>query len=128
MLKSAKTKHHNQKGFSLVETLVALMVLSAGLVAIMQAFSQSAAAWRIGQERMHAQQILREIIVLAQTSDPIDVETEEHTRNGWSWTYRIDRVAEKLDEIEVIVESPNSNLYKIHLMRFSSELDLSNER
>jgi prepilin-type N-terminal cleavage/methylation domain-containing protein len=128
MLKSAKNKRHHQKGFSLVETLVALLVLSGGLVAIMQAFSQSATAWRIGQERMHAQQMLREIIVLAQTSDPIDVETEGHTRNGWSWTYRVEPVAEKLDEIQVVVEAPNSNLYKVQLMRFSSELDLSNER
>lgn len=128
MLKSAKNKHQNQKGFSLVETLVALMVLSGGLVAIMQAFSQSATAWRIGQERMHAQQILREIIVLAQTSDPIDDQTEGHTKNGWSWTYRVEPVAEKLDEIQVVVEAPNSNLYKVRLMRFSSELDLSNER
>lgn len=128
MLKSAKKKHHSQKGFSLVETLVALMVLSGGLVAIMQAFSQSATAWRIGQERMHAQQILREIIVLAQTSDPIDDETEGHTRNGWSWAYRVERAAEKLDEIQVVVEAPNANLYKVQLMRFSSELDSSNER
>ena len=128
MLKSAKTKHHSQKGFSLVETLVALMVLSGGLVAIMQAFSQSATAWGIGQERMHAQQILREIIVLAQTSDPINGEIEGHTRNGWFWTYRVEPVAEKLDEIQVVIEAPNSNLYRVQVMRFPSELDLSNER
>lgn len=114
---------NKQAGFSLLETLIALLLLSAGLVAIMQAFAHSAEAWREGQEKMRVQEVLREIVTQSQTSGRLDTQVEGETAESWSWTYEVERISDGHNEIRVSVKTSDSNEYEIRFIKFAGELD-----
>jgi type II secretion system protein I len=82
----------NRSGFTLIEVLVAVTILSIGVVAIMQAFSVSLDALRRSHDVVRASDVMREQLaeaemtaILGQKLDPVYQGRETAPEGGMVW-------------------------------------------
>ena len=82
-----------QNGFTLMETLVAMMILSIALVVILQQFSAALNAGHISESHTravwHAKEKMDELLLYETLSEDIQ---EGDFGDGYRWRYRIEQV------------------------------------
>ncbi len=107
-------KMHGQRGFTLIETLVAMMILATALVMVLQLFSGAlGSSWISGEYTraiFHAQEKMNEILLEKQLADS---ERQGDFGDGFRWkavTLWIDPNADITDETKK-VNSPLDLFY-----------------
>lgn len=104
-MRRMKRKIDDNRGFSLIETLVAFMILSISLVMVLELFSGSLKSINISNDYeyaiFHARKKMEEILVF-ENLDPIN--TQGELGNGYEWTVEVS------PEQNIIDNSPTSQL------------------
>lgn len=107
------------KGLSLLELIVAVAVLSSGILVVLQAFSASSHAAAISQDTMRAVFIAQDILQ----------EVEFKREKGTSEEENLKGKTDKFDWEYTITHEPDSELYKLNIdiswLRASREDKLS---
>ncbi len=102
---------HSDSGFTLIEVLVALTILSISLAVMLHIFSQSLDRARESQNEMAASAIAQSLLADAGPSMPLEPDdTEGKTADGFSWRLHVepygsadDRKAWSMDALSVSV-------------------------
>ena len=93
LLTSKITHPLKQRGFTLMETLVAMMILSIALVVIFQQFSAALNAGHISESHTravwHAREKMDELLLYETLAEDIQ---EGDFGDGYRWRYRIEQV------------------------------------
>lgn len=101
-------------GFTLIETLVAMMLLAISLVIILQLFSGGLKSEKIADDYtraiFHARAKMEEVLLLKDSEEGI---MEGEFEDGYKWRVDITRVETKEDETEQEMVSPPLNLVNI---------------
>jgi general secretion pathway protein I len=88
------TSRNRQNGFTLLETLVAMMILSIALVIIFQLFSEALNTGHISESHTravwHAREKMDELLLYETLSEEIQ---EGDFEDGYRWRYRIEQAA-----------------------------------
>ena len=102
---SASSTHED--GFSLVETLVAFVVVATAAVGVLSGVRTAIRATAEAEERFFALQMAESLFWSARTGDPAELETEGlYGEGGLAWTRTITPLAISDDVLEVRVEVP----------------------
>ena len=108
-----------QKGFSLLEVGVALLILGLAVTSIFQFISSTTLSTYNLEERAYARQIANNRLALAQTLEPM-LGTNE--RDGqlvfggktFFWSERINQSSDQLNEIRILVgKNQQATLYEL---------------
>jgi len=94
-----KEKHNNSKGFTLIETMTAMIILAISLTTILQLFSGGLKSARLSDEYthaiFHAKEKMEEILL----SDKLaDSEYDGKFEDGFKWAVRISLLQAEDDE------------------------------
>jgi general secretion pathway protein I len=90
---SSKSSLHGRSGFTLIEVLVAMVVLSVSLVSIFQLFSGGLNARRraeeVGRATFHAREKMEELLLYPEMTPGV---LEGAWEDGYSWEAQIEEV------------------------------------
>lgn len=79
--------HDGEQGFSLLETIIALVILATAMTTLFEAYGSGiraiSAGNRHGEARLLAQSLLSEV------TEPASAETRQGSTRGLSWTLRV---------------------------------------
>lgn len=109
-------KETNKQGFTLVETLVSIMIMAISLAIILQLFSGGLNAGRVseGYTRgiFYAQEKMEEILLEKKLSN---VTLSGEFQDGYSWTAIIEYqgVGEEFEPSEDVLQKPALDLFKV---------------
>ncbi len=112
----------SQKGFSLIETLVAVMVLSISLVVVMQLFSGGLKSNKISNDYLygifHAREKMEELLL---TDELLPGSFNGDFGDGYQWQAAIDFVGEEDDVAEKLPVSTMSIRLDVRWMNGNRE-------
>lgn len=92
-------QHHSSNGFTLIEVLVAMMILAVSLVVLLQLFSGGLRAGRLSDDYtraiLHAREKMEEILLFEKSGSG---EQEGEFKDGFKWKTKIVRVENTEEE------------------------------
>ena len=98
-IRMGKKQHHSSNGFTLIEVLVAMMILVISLVVLLQLFSGGLRAGRLSDDYtraiLHAREKMEEILLFEKSGSG---EQEGEFKDGFKWKTKIDRVENTEEE------------------------------
>ncbi|QTA80619.1 Prepilin-type N-terminal cleavage/methylation domain-containing protein [Desulfonema limicola] len=111
-----KKKNKNNKGFTLIETMTAMIILAVSLTVILELFSGGLKSARLSDEYtraiFHAKEKMEEILLADKLTD---LESEGEFEDGFKWAVNITLpLAEEIEENEQIKKS-DKHLFNIHV-------------
>lgn len=94
-----KKQHHSSNGFTLIEVLVAMMILVISLVVLLQLFSGGLRAGRLSDDYtraiLHAREKMEEILLFEKSGSG---EQEGEFKDGFKWKTKIVRIENTEEE------------------------------
>ena len=92
-------QHHSSNGFTLIEVLVAMMILAISFVVLLQLFSGGLRTGRLSDDYtraiLHAREKMEEILLFEKSGSG---EQEGEFKDGFKWKTKIDRVENTEEE------------------------------
>ncbi len=122
---------HSQKGFTLVEVLVALFILVIGIIAVMQMLPTSLLQARMAAERSVGSQIARNVLGSIRAADAQSITTGALDRYDASLndtsTVWVDDAMLNLDRVQDLVNSiPNRAVNPSHFYGYQTTIQPMN--
>jgi len=106
-----KEKHNNINGFTLIETMTAMVILAVSLATILQLFSGGLKSARLSDEYtravFHAKEKMEEILLANQL---MEGEVEGNFEDGFKWIIKISSL---YNEEDIEKPEPLVNLFNI---------------
>jgi prepilin-type N-terminal cleavage/methylation domain-containing protein len=114
----------NARGFTLMETLVALVVFSLSCMALLELYSQTARA-RSAHESLIARTARAEALLLdvdlVRTFEPARTGTDP---DGTRWSVRMEPMSPFLVKVRIDVEDPEGRIARLETLRLPAELGM----
>ncbi len=112
----------HEAGFTMIETLIGLLLLSFGLVAVLQSFSYAARTMAAADALHLAKTRLQTVQVLAEVSAYQSAPAAGEFSDGWTWQFDVRPVGGGLWEVRAGVTDLRHKQYQLATLKFDWEL------
>ncbi|MGC6500483.1 MAG: type IV pilus modification PilV family protein [Henriciella sp.] len=112
----------SEAGFTLIETLIGLLLLSFGLVAVLQSFSYAAKTMSAADTLRLAKVRLEHVQSMAELSAYQRGPNEGRFSDGWTWQFDVQPVGQGLWEVRSRVVDLRNKDHRLNTLRFDWEL------
>ncbi|UVC12609.1 prepilin-type N-terminal cleavage/methylation domain-containing protein (plasmid) [Rhizobium sp. TH2] len=89
---SSAGRYNDRNGFTMIEVLVAFMVLAIGTFAVQQGIVSSASGTAKAEERVGAELVARSLLGAPLGTGPVALQPRSGTMNGYRWQLKFSNV------------------------------------